>query len=117
MAGAPDTNLLMTVNSLMRKANDLEKSADMLYAAAPHSTDPVGYNATAGLDHQEAAESSAKAYALMAGSAYTFPGPAVLNQLAADCAALETAIATSGAWTNLIAAADKVRKSMPASTV
>lgn len=117
MAGAPDTNLLLTVNSLMRKANDLEKSAAMLYAAAPHSTDPVGYNASAGLDHQEAAESSAKAYALMAGSAYTFPGNPILDQLNADCVALEKAIAASGAWTNLIAAADKVRQSMPASTV
>lgn len=120
MAGAPPVpEILWTVNCLMRKANDLAKSAAMLFAAAPHSPDPVGFSAAAGIAKQEAAACSAKAHALMAVplAKYKFPGDTTLKMLTADCVALEQAIATSAGWTALIAAGNALVKTMPASTV
>jgi hypothetical protein len=118
MAGAPpDPNLLWTITSLYRKAADLTNAAGMLVAGGPHSPNPALTQAEATRDQQEAFNCSNRAHALQTVSAYTFPGPAILNQLAADCTALEQAIATSADWAALIAAAAKVRQSMPANTV
>lgn len=111
MTGAPpDPNLSWSINSLYRKAADLFHYAGMLLAAGHNQAEAI-------LAQQEAFNCSNRAHALQAGSAYTFPGPAILNQLAADCVTLEQAIATSADWATLIAAAAKLRQSMPASTV
>ena len=113
----PDPQLLWTVNSLMRKANDLGNSAKVLSAAGPHQSNPALFLAEATADQQEAFNCSARAHALMAGGAYSYPGDAVLTQLASDCQTLEQDIATSAAWATLIADAASVRQSMPASIV
>jgi len=77
-----------------------------------------GQNAEATLDKQEAEDCNNRADALEGGDAFkNFPSDAVLQQLAADCAALQTAIDTSAGVTAVVSAAAKVRQSMPANSV
>jgi hypothetical protein len=77
-----------------------------------------GRNADATLDEQEAQNCKNRAEALDAGASFkNFPSAAVLQQLADDCDALQTAIDKSAGVNDLVSAADKVRKSMPANTV
>ena len=96
--------------ALRTKAAKLFDAAGHLYAA--------GRNADATLAEQEAQNCKNRADALDAGAALiNFPSPAVLQQLANDCNALQTAIDASAAVNGLVSAAAKVRQSMPASTV
>ncbi|SRR6266852_6547896 len=77
-----------------------------------------GQIAEATLDKQEAEDCNNRADALAAGDAFkNFPSAAVLQQLADDCDALQTAIDTSAAVTDVVNAAAKVRQSMPAKSV
>lgn len=115
--GTSALQLAQTINGLYRKANDLADESQVLEAAGPHSTDPALFQQKASAARQEAYYCSAKAHALQAGSAYTYPGTAVLQQLAKDCQILENAIATSAEWIAVIAAGDTLIKSMPANSV
>jgi hypothetical protein len=106
-----------TINALYRKAADLANEAQLLAIVAPHSGNPALFHAKGAIARQEAYACSARAAAIQASAVFTYPGPAVLTQLAQDCHALETAIAASNAWTAIVAAGDKLVQSMPASSV
>jgi hypothetical protein len=112
-----DPKLAWTINALFRKANDLVNEAQMLFAAMPHQPDPPLFQAEGAAAQQEGYYCSAKAHALLAGGQYTYPGDAVIQQVAANCQTLEKAIATSAGWTQVIAAGKALIQSMPANSV
>src|SRR6266851_1620379 len=102
MAGVPpDLNQARTINSLYRKAIALHRFVGMVQAAGPHVDNPALAQASATAAQQEANNCSNRAAALVAGSAYSFPGDGILNKLAGDCATLEQDIAISAGWANL----------------
>src|SRR5271155_101761 len=102
MAGAPAIPVAVIISNLYRKASDLFHFAGMLLAAGQNQSDAI-------LAQQEAYNCSNRAHGLQAGSAYSSPSAATLNQLATDCTPLEQAIATSAGWAALIAAAATLR--------
>jgi hypothetical protein len=94
----------------------LRTKAAKLFDAAGHLRS-AGRNADATLAEQEAQDCSDRADALEAGATFNFPSDATLQQLARDCDALQKAIEASAAVTQLVNAADTVRKSLPANSV
>jgi hypothetical protein len=112
-----DPNQWPTINALYRKSIFLHRYAGMASAVGPHTPNPALTSASGTAAQQEADNCYNRAEALATATAYTFPGAAILAQVGKDCDAIDNAIRTSADWATLIANADTLVKSMPASCV